>query len=236
MGLDLYVGPLTRYHLGDWETIVQQSARAAGHEVRMVREGLNGNTRYDVDKVRAMVVGWRDKISKALGDKLPEPLSWDENTAGQYFTDKPAWDSYSDLVLWAAYDEHAEMARPRESVEKWRVDAALSASNDKTFKSQYGQLLKSVELWLPADFDFTFRAKDAVGNVINLGSSFALRNQLQTLNGRTWKADAATVQEWLQEGADEGAPLEEGARFAFSVFSFLAEQSVQHRLPMVLDY
>ena len=35
---------------------------------------------------------------------------------------------------------------------------------------------------------------------------------------------------------DEGAPLEEGARFGFAVFQFLSEQSTHKKLPMILDY
>ena len=37
MGLDVYVGPFSRYHTGEWETIVQQAARANGMTVQVVR-------------------------------------------------------------------------------------------------------------------------------------------------------------------------------------------------------
>jgi hypothetical protein len=37
MGLDVYVGSLTRYYTGDWETIVQQAGREMGLEVRVER-------------------------------------------------------------------------------------------------------------------------------------------------------------------------------------------------------
>jgi hypothetical protein len=234
MGLDVYVGPLTRYHLGDWETIVQQSARREGDEVQVIRSGVDGT--LDPAMVKDIVLNWRERITKALGEKLSAPLDWDENAEGDYFTDKPAWDCYSDLVLWAAYDEQPSFVRPNETVEKWTADPALQASNVKGFNSRYGQLLKGVELWLPAEFNFTFRAKDAVGNVINLGSSITLLKQLVELNERTWKATPEEVQRWLEEGAEEGASLEEGARFGFAVFQFLAEKSAQHKLPMILDY
>jgi len=37
MGLDVYVGPLSRYYAGDWETIVQQAGRQQGVEVQVLR-------------------------------------------------------------------------------------------------------------------------------------------------------------------------------------------------------
>jgi hypothetical protein len=39
VGLDLYVGPLTRYHLGDWLTVVQQAGRELGITVQVDRYG-----------------------------------------------------------------------------------------------------------------------------------------------------------------------------------------------------
>src|SRR2546427_925453 len=37
MGLDLYVGPLTRYYTGNWETILQQAAKGSDISVKIVR-------------------------------------------------------------------------------------------------------------------------------------------------------------------------------------------------------
>jgi len=37
MGLDVYVGPLTRYTLGEWLTIVQQAGLDAGQQVEILR-------------------------------------------------------------------------------------------------------------------------------------------------------------------------------------------------------
>ncbi len=39
MGLDVYVGPLSRYYGGDWETVIQQAAREGGFEVEVIRPG-----------------------------------------------------------------------------------------------------------------------------------------------------------------------------------------------------
>jgi len=41
---------------------------------------------------------------------------------------------------------------------------------------------------------------------------------------------------WVSMFLWAGAPLEEGARFAFAVFSTLAVEAAQHRLPLRLDW
>ena len=38
MGLDLYVGSLTRYHVGDWELVAQTAARELGLPLKVVRQ------------------------------------------------------------------------------------------------------------------------------------------------------------------------------------------------------
>lgn len=37
MGLDIYVGSLTRYYSGDRETVIQQDARETGRPLRSFR-------------------------------------------------------------------------------------------------------------------------------------------------------------------------------------------------------
>jgi hypothetical protein len=60
--------------------------------------------------------------------------------------------------------------------------------------------------------------------------------ELEELNARTWRADDDAVAQWRSEGADYGAQLETSAQLGFSVFYELARLSVQHKLPMKLDY
>jgi len=44
MGLDVYVGPLSRYTLGDWLTIVQQVMQAQGRTVQIIRTSPSRTT------------------------------------------------------------------------------------------------------------------------------------------------------------------------------------------------
>jgi hypothetical protein len=236
MGLDVYVGSLTRYHAGDWETVIQRHARETGMALNVVRANEPEDIVTDQNTIRAAVLAWRDNLTIALGDNIDGPLNWDESPDSAYFTDKPAWDCYSSLLLWAAYLEHPDLVRPAACVEDWTRDEAFKRSIGTNFQSEYPALLTNTEVWLPANFRFTFAAPDVSGNKVKFGSSLALRDELADINARTWRADSATLAAWRREGADYLAPLERGARFAFAIFSDLANKAAEHRLVMKLDY
>jgi hypothetical protein len=236
MGLDVYVGSLTRYYAGDWETVVQRFGRESGMPVKVIRPNDPEDAIRNPEIIRPAVIEWRNNISKHLKHSLPESLDWNEDEGAPYFTDKPTWDCYSSLLIWTAHEEQPQFPKPKEHIEDWSSDPAFQASNEEGFESRYSQLLGNVELWLPCKFEFTFLADDVAGNEINIGSSIALFSQLRELNKRTWKTDGAISEEWLRQGAEHQAPLEVGARFAFALFMKLTRASIEHRIPMKLDY
>src|SRR5262245_32541171 len=116
MGLDVYVGSLTRYYTGDWETIVQQWGRQNGVPVTVVRAGqspggggsvwerlFKRNAPSPAEKTRIAVIGWRGQIARVLGREAALSFDWDESAASPYFTDKPDWAGFGALLLLAAY-------------------------------------------------------------------------------------------------------------------------------------
>src|SRR3954471_11068140 len=106
MGLDIYVGPLCRYYAGDWETVVQRRAREQGIALNVVRaQPASADALRDPKDTLPIVTAWREGLALALKDEGVS-LFWQEQPDGIYFTDKPAWDCYGDLLLWAAYSEH----------------------------------------------------------------------------------------------------------------------------------
>ena len=189
----------------------------------------------DPDAIRPVVKQWRDQLSESLSEHLSASLEWNEEADAPYFTDKPAWDCYSDLLLWTAYSEHPELVHPEDNVEDLERDPAYARSTAKDFRSRYSHLL-DVEWWLPCDFKFVFQAEKVGGGSVLIGSSVVLVSQLDELNARTWQADAAMLDMRQRDGSEHGAPLESGARFAFALFWGLAAKSVSNRLPMLLDY
>lgn len=238
MGLDVYVGALTRYYTGQWETVVQQFGRQEGIDVEVVRLDDPQDAITDPDEAHEVVSAWMELLRQQL-EPHPRPEAafwWQDDMSRPYFTDKPAWDCYSSLLVWAAYSEHPDLELPPGFVEEWYEDDGYRASVAEGFKTRFGQLLRDTELWIPVEFDFTFRAEDTAGSEVGIGSCMALQRQLRILNLTTWEADAAQISEWRRNGAEYGSPIKVGAKFAFAVFWELCSEAVQHRLPMKLDY
>ncbi len=235
MGLDIYVGSLTRYYAGDWELVSQKLAHEMGIPVQVVRQNDPSDAIRDPDQIRPIVIAWRDGLSASLADHGVPPLDWDEGPTAPYFTDKPTWDCYSDLILWAAYNEHRDLCRPIEHIDDWTTDPAYRLASVPGLASRYSDLF-DVGLWLPCNPGFVFKAEDVGGTEVCIGSSERLLKQLQELNARTWQMDTELLHRSRNAGVEHDSPMEVGAKFALSVFSELAEVSVRHRLPMCLDW
>ena len=236
MALDVYVGSLTRYYAGDWESVGDRTSRERGRQTEGGRPRAAGVPKKDRERFQASVLAWRRTLDGALAPHLAEPLAWNETSESPWFTDRPDWDGFGSLVLWAAYAEQPTLRRPAALPREWDDDAALVRSNAEGFRSRYSHLVRNVELWLPATLDFTFEAEDVDGRRIIVGSSTTLRRQLGELNAATWKMDDDEMAALARGRSPGRASLEVAARHAMAVTSGLVRQAVQHRLPMKLDY
>ena len=249
MALDVYVGSLTRYYSGNWETVGQAWAREAGVKYQRIRPedmpflrrlGIRILSIFDrrnnqsprLSEVQLAVIAWRQTLTTSLPNKK---LDWQESIDTPYFTDRPAWDGYAGLLLWAAYDEHPDMERPTLSNSNWIEDPAFRASTAQGFTSRYSHLLRS-EFWLPAEFEYPFGGESLNGEQCIFGSSIELLRELEELSKRTWQADGQVLETQREHGNEDDHPLEVSAQFGFAVFHKLAELSVEHWLPMKLDY
>jgi hypothetical protein len=235
MGLDVYVGSLTRYYTRDWKTVVQRYGEQQGIPVQVVRPQGQNQAPPDRDTVLQIVESWREGLAVGLSEHFGRFASWDESEETPYFTDKPAWDGYACLLLLAAYDEHPEFNRPKQSTSEWDQDPAWRASVDGKFRSQYLSIL-TPEFWLPWDFNAVFQASDPGGREVCFGSTGGLLRQLRDLNGRTFRLDDRGIAEALAQGCEYGGPFEPAARFGLAIFLRLAQSAVLHTLPMKLDY
>ena len=233
MALDVYVGSLTRYYVGEWENVSERAARGRGVQRQPVRPSLPEG---EAERIRLAMTGWRATLAQALGDRVEGPLDWDESPDGPYFTGRPGWDGFGSLVLWAAYAEHPALRLPDSLPEEWDNDPALVRSNAEGFRSRYSHLVRNVELWLPGGMEFTFEAEDVHRRRVVMGSSTTLRRQLSDLNGATWKAAASVVGRWGRSPPPSDATLELRARYGFAVLFGLCDRAVEQRLPMKLDY
>jgi hypothetical protein len=221
VGLDVYVGSLTRYYVEGPADVVERIAR---HQGLPVSDGQDAE-----EVIRAAVVRWRDGLSRSLGDRLPGPMDWDESGPAPCFTDKPGWDGYGGTLLLAAHDEHPELPPPDRVSADWPDDPAYLAASAPGAGSRYHQLL-TPELWLPCRFDFTVRTQDITGEEVELGSSVALLDQLGLLSAR-YRLDTRPL-----EPAADGHSLSAAAGTGLAVLLRLAERSVINRVPMILDF
>jgi hypothetical protein len=221
VGLDVYVGSLTRYYVEGPADVVERIAR---HQDITVSDGQDPE-----EVIRAAVLRWREGLSRWLGDRLDGPLDWDESAPAPCFTDKPGWDGYGGTLLLAAHDEHPELPPPARVSADWPDDPAYQAASAPGAGSRYHQLL-TPELWLPCRFAFTVRTQDLTGEEVELGSSVALLDQLELLSSR-YRLDGRPP-----DASADGHALSAAAGNGLTVLRRLAERSVLNRVPMKLDF
>jgi hypothetical protein len=259
VGLDVYVGSLTRYLTGDWELVTETQARELGIPIRVERLNEPEDAIRDPDVVRDAVLDWRNTLSAALG----KPLEWREDDVAPYFTDKPDWRGIVGLHMLAAHVEHPELELPHEQPEEPFDHPLLQAvmGSEKrgllrrrrdTSPPRFASLY-TPEVWLPVDEDGVWQATFVTGDTVRMASVLALARDLRELAdelGATeddlhaWRESGGggdvvgTVEtdngQVLQQVAP-GTVLEEG-RFGLATVLALAELAVEHRLPMKLDY
>ncbi len=244
MALDLYVGTLTRYYSGDWEPALLSGGRPG--ELRRARMGQNGVGAEDPDELRQAVLGWIQWANEEV-DLLEETLDWSEEPDLPYATARPTEEGFGALQLWAAYAEHPELPRPEAMPADWTEDQVLAKSLDNDFPSRFPQLLFAVDLWLPARIGEVFDApsplfsgepeeEDEDEEQTRFGSIPALLEELQALNGLTWKADSFTLERWRQEDTSPQGSLESLARQTFATVLDLGRRAQDLGMPMVLHW
>ena len=236
MGLDVYVGSFTRYYTGDWESVTARAARELGAKFETIRTDTPSESIRDPEQIHPIVLEWRECLSNSLNGSLPRPLDWNETSDAPYFTDKPDWDGYNALLLWAAYEEHPELRIPTALPDSVLEDAAYLLSTGEDSKTRYPALLSGAQIWFPTDFSFVFGAPDCAGREVKFASSISLTDQLEELNRRTWNFDQGVENAAEFQKPENDLPLERAARLGFGLFRRLSSLSARHRLPMLLDY
>src|SRR5216683_2696624 len=134
MGLDVYVGSLTRYYARNWETIVQQAARSQGIQVQVMRPNpLPDDQIKNPAQIRDLVIEWRSKMQAELkgAELIDADLDWPEQPETPYFTDKPDWECFGAMTLLAAYEEEPKpifgSRWPKTLKDSWARDPKLEA-------------------------------------------------------------------------------------------------------------
>jgi hypothetical protein len=243
VGLDVYVGSLTRYYLQDWQTVVQQAGTAAGMQVQVVRtEPVADDQVTDPEEVLGAVAAWCEGLGQALG----VACEWPESADSPYWTDKPDWDGYGAVMLAAAYDERPDLrptgaglfrrkasSDPPRDFGEARAYQAASAN-----PTRYPSLLGGAEWWLPiGPASGSWAAPRLSGEVTRMSTVGSLGSELVELAQRTGLLNGMDREDILQRGVSSSdAPLEEVAPFGLALLLGLAERALLHRQPLLLDY
>ena len=141
MGLDVYVGSLTRYYVEAAADVLERIAR---------HQGIAADGQDAEEVIRAAVLRWREGLNRWLGDRLAGPLDWDESAPAPCVTDKPGWDGYGGVLLLAAHDEHPELQPPAPSFDGHSLSAA--AGNGLAILRRLAE--RSVTYRVPMKLDF----------------------------------------------------------------------------------
>ena len=112
MALDVYVGSLTRYYAGDWESVGDRTSRERGRQTESGQPRACRRAKKDRERIQASVLAWRRGARAGARTASCRAIRWNETSESPWFTDRPGWDGFGSLVLWAAYAEQPALRRP----------------------------------------------------------------------------------------------------------------------------
>lgn len=252
MGLDLYAGTLTRYYAKNWKTSTQQWAEANGFGYQKIETNENNHEALSSKEIQNIVSHWRDSVLNAIAPSVGECQPWEENNEAEYFTVKPDWPAYGALILYAAAKVYGE-PYPATVSKGWNYEEEPLIQRARTDEQLGWSLFKGAEWWLPLEHPLMLVGETPVGDRIPMASSGALLLELLRINELGWKADEDTVLGWEKtEGYPADGTAENGqlsgitehttystvslARYAYSQFWQAAKFSLEHKVPLLLDY
>lgn len=233
MAFDIYAGTITRFFTRDWENVVQRQARLDGTEYRMIYAG-GEEAPPPAEEVASTVQAWRDAINRSLAQHSLGPIEWSESGDQPYFTDRPGWEGYSALQLWAAYAERPDRQAPYALPETWAVDKVWQSVVDDEKNIHFRTILQAT-IWLPGDFEFCFKFPALTeGDEVMIASTASFRNQLRELESKPVQWGSASLMSKLLK--KNAVPLEEAAKWGRESFLAIAEKAVEHGLPILLSF
>ena len=232
MAFDIYAGPFTRFYRRDWENVVQRQSRLDGTEYKMIYAGGDPGPPPPAEEVREAVKAWREAIVQALSPHGVTNLNWAEDDGAEYITERPGWEGYSGLLLWAAYAERPGAEPPYALPEHWADDPIYQSVMNEP--GMHFVTILQATLWLPGDFDFCFNFPGLVDEQVMIGSCRGLSEQLRELGQRQLN--------WRKPGSLAGPqgetviPTEEAAKVGHTCFTEIANQAAEKGLPIVLSF
>lgn len=259
MGLDIYAGTLTRYYARNWETAVQQWAKKNGYKVKLVSSSGAEVSEEPMDPVavQQVVESWRDFVLNAVRQEGQESyLPWVEDNEKPYYTDKPDWEAWAALKLYAACKLYGEAVpavfKKHGTFEDYDIAARIADDPNANWSLFLGAVL-----WLPLKETLAFRGPMPANNTEMIASTGLLCAELNAINHLGWQAEEEEICRW---SSTEGYPAdavvkpdgtvftkedfapnteydtESLAKFAYSMLWQAVRFSEEHNVPILLDY
>ena len=233
MALDIYVGPLSRYHALNWKNLGQQAAEASGIGYELHRANDNGSVASQEEVTEAVRL-WKMRLRDALeaqGDGIPD---WEEDGELGYETDRPGWPGLLATILKGAYLLHPDLTQPTNlpPEDQFNTDPAFRRCQAEP---SLLSLLSDGQLWLPGDFGMLFHTQTVTGAELGVSSVGGLIECLKDIAGR-WGRDAYEMVEADRDQPHSSAPIDEHAAYGLACMMRMALAAQRLHQPMILDW
>lgn len=258
MGLDIYAGTLTRYYTDNWKSATQQWAEANGLSFSRITpqgEQAHKESQLSTPEIQEIMENWQSQILAALtSPERPAYAPWTEDNVSPYYTDKPDWDAFGALLLYAAARTYGEPL-PKTVEKNWDFEKHPLIQRISEDEKMLWSLFIGASWWLPLEEGVAFNGSDPAGGEVTISTAGALKKELNQINSIGWQADEETILSWTQtEGYPADGEIRDGkltdagiaehtvydteslAKFAFSIFWKAAKFSLENRVPILLDF
>ncbi|MDE7281027.1 MAG: hypothetical protein K2N36_04745, partial [Ruminiclostridium sp.] len=174
MGLDIYAGTYTRYYARNWKTVNQQFCEANGFEYHQIR--ADNSPPPPAEEVMKGVNRWEEQLIQVLKNSgVPSAKSWEENNEKPYYTEKPDWDAFDALLLYAAsrlLEEDFPKDFPKNmDIYKHRLMQEIGSSE----RVNSWSLFKGVCHWIPINDSIMFNFPLANGVNADIATAALLK-------------------------------------------------------------
>lgn len=138
----------------------------------------------------SLIEAWQSALLEALSEIMPDLQPWSE-TNSETLNAEIDETELASLALLCAYTE-AKKPVVKQLKSMWDEDKIYQkAINDS--QSKFKQILRSVDCFLPYDFDFNFEFADINQDEMLFGSVYELKNELDALNMRTFSKNSESL-------------------------------------------
>lgn len=235
MALDLYVGPLSRYHAGEWKNAGQQMAESQGLEYHIITPSEEEDEEpVSIEEVVEAVEQWQGHLRQVLEKAGESGELWADTAEADYATDRPGWPGWIAAILKYAHLLHPQFPEPEQ------VPMADSLESDPAYQEANKapglfQVLSLCELWLPGGFEFMFHGATVTGKPVLISSVELLNSALDEFC-HLWGENRAQLETTgTHQPADDGN-FDGAALHGLAVFCRMASEARRLSLPMILDY